>query len=115
METVKEAGIIIAALGGAAGLGVSLYKFLHVLIEGFKHRLVRNHNRDEKLEQIQVTCKELELGVLRLTVNSTDISLEERVDAGARYIELGGNHITKLIYEGLAGKLKKQMEQEERT
>ena len=78
------------------------------------YKLVRNmEKRYEKIndnfEKINDNMKHTELSVLRLIVINDNMPLEERVNAGERYVNKGGNGSIHALYDVLRKQYQKQL------
>ena len=78
---------IITALTVIVALLVSIYKFFR------KQETKEEHDRENYLN------------ILRLTIMSEEMPLEERIAAGDKYIAAGGNGAVKRKYQELLEKL----------
>lgn len=78
---------IITALIVIVALLVSIYKFFR------KQEMKEEHDRENYLN------------ILRLTIMSEEMPLEERIAAGDKYIAAGGNGAVKHRYQELLEKL----------
>lgn len=78
---------IITALTVIVALLVSIYKFFR------KQETKEEHDRENYLN------------ILRLTIMSEEMPLEERIAAGDKYIAAGGNGAVKHKYQDLLEKL----------
>jgi hypothetical protein len=61
-----------------------------------------------KVEKLDSKIDGVSLEVLRLSFHDEKASVEERVDAGYKYLQLGGNGSTRADYEMLVEKYKGQ-------
>lgn len=57
------------------------------------------------LEKLKDNINENTMYTLKLVILNKELSLEERISAGDRYIALGGNGYVKHVYEGLLKEL----------
>ena len=101
METadlIKTADLIIkiGAVAGAITAVIVLYVKIRTAIKtfiGFFKEMRSDLSTVVKHDQEQY------LSILRLTVMSTDMPISERIIAGKKYIDLGGNGDVKKYYE----------------
>lgn len=63
------------------------------------YKIVRN------LERLKDNIDENTMYTLKLVILNKELSLEERIHAGDRYIALNGNGYVKHVYEGLLKEL----------
>ncbi|MGN0554304.1 MAG: hypothetical protein ACI4LI_00225 [Candidatus Fimenecus sp.] len=87
VDKILLAADIITALTVIVALLVSIYKFFRFLITKEEHD------------------RENYLNILRLTIMSEEMPLEERIAAGDKYIAAGGNGAVKHKYQELLEKL----------
>lgn len=85
-------GIVILLLG-------ELFSIISLLVTN----IIQNKSRDKKLteeiKEIKDHQKKNYIGILRLTVMSEEMPVSERIIAGKKYIEEGGNGDVKKFYE----------------
>ncbi len=81
-------GIVIALIGAAAGIVAAVIG-----------NIFSNHRLSEKVDKLAVHSEENYLGLLRLTVMSEEMPISERIIAGKKYIDFGGNGDVKKYYE----------------
>lgn len=79
METIATISAVIGLLGTIGGLFVGLWKIF------------------KKIDSIQDEFKENTLATLRLTIINEHLPEEERINAGRKYIEMGGNGAVKKL------------------
>ena len=104
MEWVDS--VIRAGAFTAAGLG--LWKFINILtnvardIRETKEYVMNNIKNVEDIPDIKQHCEENYLTGLRLTVMCENMPLGERIAAGLKYLEEGGNgEVKKYLIEEL--------------
>lgn len=78
---------IIVALIGLAGIALPI--------------LVSNHSLSKDIKEIKQENKEQSLSILRLTVMADEMPISERLIAGRKYIDRGGNGDVKHYYHKL--------------
>lgn len=71
------------------------------------YKIVRNI--ETKFEKITKNQKETQLSVLRLTVINEAMPLDERIDAGEKYVALGGNGSVHALYDVLREKYEEEL------
>ena len=84
----------IIAAGALAGALAAVFKLLKPIVTAAEEtitivRKMQEHDEDQYLS------------ILRLTIMSPDMPISERIIAGKKYIEKGGNGDVKLYYEKL--------------
>ena len=87
VESIILTSDIITAVTVIVALLVSIYKFFR------KQETKEEHDRENYLN------------ILRLTIMSEEMTLEERIAAGDKYIAAGGNGAVKHKYQELLEKL----------
>ncbi len=87
VESIILTSDIITAVTVIVALLVSIYKFFR------KQETKEEHDRENYLN------------ILRLTIMSEEMPLEERIAAGDKYIAAGGNGAVKHKYQELLEKL----------
>ena len=91
----------IIQIGAAAAVIFGLWKgivaFIRVLdgikndVKETKEYVMDNIKNVESIPSIEEHCRENYLTGLRLTIMSNDMPLGERIAAGVKYLDLGGN------------------------
>lgn len=84
-------------LGGGATAIAAVAKILLPAVNAVKDRL-------HKIDEMAKHDKEQYLAILRLTVMSTEMPISERLIAGKKYIEDGGNGDVAAYYKQLLEK-----------
>ena len=79
METIATISAVMGLLSTIGGLFVGLWKIF------------------KKIDSIQDEFKENTLATLRLTIINEHLPEEERISAGRKYIEMGGNGAIKKL------------------
>lgn len=87
IETLKEVAAIIGYIG----------EIVAIIIAGFKIY----KNLDKKFSSIEEHNKENYIDIKRLTFVSKDMPIGERLDAGEKYVNAGGNGEVKVQYNVL--------------
>lgn len=88
------AAALITAIGVIVGVFLKIYRPIKSVLE--------------KLDRIDKHQTENYIATLRLTIMSEEMPLEERIAAGDKYIEMGGNGAVKHKYEQLLKQLDKE-------
>lgn len=93
--TIKEwiigAAAVFTALGVIAGVIGKFYRQIKSILD--------------KLTEVRACQQEDSMRILRLTIMSEEMPLEERIAAGDKYIAEGGNGTVKHKYEQLLAQL----------
>lgn len=87
-------GSIVTAVSAIIAFGAAFYKFVRKW-----DKWIENKDRHDR---------ENYLNILRLVIMSEEMPLSERIAAGDKYIELGGNGAVKHKYQELLKKLPKE-------
>lgn len=87
VNTIITIGSVITAVSIIITCFVTLYKFIRKV--------------DKKIENFEQKQKDTQLSVLRLTIINDKMPLDERVDAGEQYVEMGGNGSVHVLYDVL--------------
>lgn len=93
---IIKAAAVLGALGVIGGVTGKFYRLIKSVLD--------------KLDRIEKHQTEDYIAMLRLTIMSEEMPLEERIAAGDKYIELGGNGAVKHKYEQLLGELDRRSE-----
>ncbi len=80
-EFIIKAGAVITALGAIFGIIFALVK--------------KAENINESIDKLTEHSTENYINTLRLTIFSNDMPIGERIGAGIKYLEAGGNGETK--------------------
>ncbi len=98
--------------GSAASAAIALITLLTLLCKSVRKlsRFFEEQANDTK--QLRRHDKEQYLAILRLTIVSQEMPLTERIKAGDRYIEEGGNGAVRQLYEQLLTKQPYRREEE---
>lgn len=86
---------VITALSTIIGALITIYKLVN--------------NVEKKFEKIDNNMKETNLSVLRLTIINESMPLDERVDAGEKYVNAGGNGSVHALYDVLREKYENEL------
>lgn len=63
---------------------------------------------EKKFENYDKTLNENTIHILKMALLSEDLPITDRLNAGKRYLELGGNGYGKIIYDQLVESLQKE-------
>ena len=91
MSIVQIAGII-SALGVILGTAWKIHVFLKKM--------------EDRFDRYEETLNENTIHLLKMALLSEDLPIIDRINAGERYLELGGNGYGKIVYERLIAELK---------
>lgn len=94
-DTVIKIAAVVAAVLTIYGAAVKIIKPLNQLVKRFGK--LEDQNRENYLS------------LLRLTISSEEMPLEERIRAGDKYINLGGNGAVRHKYQQLIEQLDKEV------
>ena len=98
IETLKEVALILGYLGTIAGFAFGAFKVYKKI--------------DQKLSTIESHTKENYTDIKRLTFVSKDMPIGERLDAGEKYVNSGGNGEVKVQYNVLKKEYEEQFTHE---
>lgn len=94
LEWVIKIGAAITAIIGIWRLIVAFVHFLDGIkndVKETKEYVMNNIKNVESIPAIEEHCRENYLTGLRLTIMSKDMPIGERIAAGNKYLEAGGN------------------------
>lgn len=91
MSIVQIAGVV-SALGVIFGAAWRIHKFLK--------------NLEDRFDRYEERLDENTIHLLKMALLSEDLPIIDRINAGERYLELGGNGYGKIVYERLIAELK---------
>ena len=87
MKEILLASSLITALSIIITFLIKIYTFFSTL--------------EKKYEEMNTTLKQNNMYILKLTVMNNDMPLVERIKAGERYLQNGGNGLIKQKYDDL--------------
>ena len=93
-KIIVETAGVLGALGVIGGVIAKFYRMIKAVLD--------------KVERMGKYQTENYIATLRLTIMSEEMPLEERIAAGDKYIEMGGNGAVKHKYEQLLKQLDKE-------
>ena len=88
---IVEIGSIVSALLVIMGVVFKLFNVMHKTLD--------------KLDEFEATQKRNEMHIMKLGLFSDSLPLEDRIQCGKRYLELGGNGTGKIQYGILIKKM----------
>ena len=91
---VIEIAAIITASGVITGTVLKIHSILNRI--------------ERKFDDYDDTLKENTVNILKMSLLSEDLPITDRINAGKRYLELGGNGYGKIVY----GQLMRRIEEE---
>lgn len=94
MDIIEIAGFI-TAIGVVIGAIIKIHKILSRM--------------EHKFDEYDSILKENTMHILKMALLSDDLPITDRINAGKRYLELGGNGYGKIVYNHLI----KQIEEEQ--
>ena len=94
MDIIEIAGFI-TAIGVVIGAIIKIHKILSRM--------------ERKFDEYDSIVKENTMHILKMALLSDNLPITDRINAGKRYLELGGNGYGKIIYKQLV----KQIEEEQ--
>lgn len=92
---VIEIATIITASGVITGTVLKIHSILNKI--------------ERKFDDYDDTIKENTINILKMSLLSEDLPITDRINAGKRYLELGGNGYGKIVY----GQLMRRIEEEQ--
>ena len=102
-EIVKGISEGAVAIGGISVIGTFIVKSLRFMKKQNEELEKKEQWRNKKDRNDEENYK----AILRLTVSSSEMPLYERIKAGEKYIEMGGNGHIKALYTELLDKYQK--------
>ena len=94
MKEILLASSLITALSIIITFLIKIYTFFSTL--------------EKKYEEMNTTLKQNNMYILKLTVMNNDMPLVERIKAGERYLQNGGNGLIKQKYDDLLEEFEKR-------
>ena len=96
---------IVIYIGGLAGALVTIVGAVHIATKPLQD-MAKHYNEEREMNKF---CRML---TLRQAVFNTDFSLDERIEAGEKYISEGWNGYTKAYIEALKNKMENNIADE---
>lgn len=84
IDTIIKVAALLGAIGAIIGAGVKLFKFINGIAK--KIELL-----GETIAELKDHSNENYMSLLRLTIMSDEMPIGERINAGYKYLENGGN------------------------
>ena len=84
METIIQIGAALGAVGVIVGAVIKLFNFIKKLADNIS-------NVSATLDGLEKHSNENYMSLLRLTIMSSEMPIGERIVAGHKYLENGGN------------------------
>lgn len=91
VNTIITIGSILTSITVILTAFIALYRFMR------------------KIEKFASNQDEMQLSILRLTVINEQMPLDERVDAGEKYVNKGGNGSIHVLYDVLKEEYEEQL------
>ena len=91
---VIEIAAIITAIGVIVGTVLKIHSILNRL--------------ERKFDDYDNMLKENTLHILKMALLSEDLPITDRINAGKRYLELGGNGYGKIVYNQLIRRIEEE-------
>ena len=91
---------------------VGIYTAIEFL--AFRMRKYIKTTMQDEIEPLKNELKENTLNTLKNTICNTNIPISERLEAGKKYIERGGNGGIKIYYHNLEQEYERKLQKEER-
>ena len=91
---VIEIAAIITAVGVIAGAVLKIHSILDRI--------------ERKFDGYDDTIKENTINILKMSLLSEDLPITDRINAGKRYLELGGNGYGKIVYRQLMRRIEEE-------
>lgn len=95
MEKIILIGSVITSVTIIFSTVITLYKVVRKI--------------DKKIENYEENLKDNQLSILRLIIINENMPLDERVSAGEKYVEMGGNGGVHALYEVIKEKYKEHL------
>lgn len=91
---IIEIAAFITAIGVIAGAVLKIHSVLNRL--------------EKKFDDYDDMLKENTLHILKMALLSEDLPITDRINAGKRYLELGGNGYGKIVYNQLIRRIEEE-------
>lgn len=98
---VNEIAEILLWLAGIATALLSIGKLINVIAKGIKKVISFFHSLRSDMDILRRHEEENYKATLRLVIMSEEMPIEERLDAGEKYVKMGGNGAVKAKYKQL--------------
>lgn len=90
LDVIIKVAAVLSALGVIVGVGVKAWRFI-VKLSNTTREL------NETLGDLKTHSHENYMGILRLTIMSNEMPIGERIVAGKKYLDNGGNGEVKIF------------------
>lgn len=97
---------ILTIITGLIGIATALYKLFHRFGDYMTTQQERSDLEAQWRKDMMERMDDLSMDVLRLAVVNRDMPLQERLAAGTKYVERGGNGYIRAIVEQLEKEVK---------
>lgn len=102
---IIEVGKVVSALLVILGAIASSIKFFSYILK-IKSSIDKYFEETEDYRKVtDEKIKECLLSVLKLIIMNKELSIEERIEAGDKYLKLGGNGYVGRIYKNLLSEI----------
>lgn len=91
---IIEIAAVITAIGVIVGTVLKIHSVLNRL--------------EKKFDDYDDMLKENTLHILKMALLSEDLPITDRINAGKRYLELGGNGYGKIVYNQLIRRIEEE-------
>lgn len=103
----------IVLIGGAAAALISIVAVIRAVIKVLKTAHDFIHGLDQKVNTLVEHDQSQYLAILRLTIVNECMPISERLLAGKKYIEKGGNGDVRALYEELEAQCQEAVDHRE--
>lgn len=114
IQTIIDISKLIGAITVIIGALITIEKWSKGKISNWllKSIFERFEAIDKAIKDTRDHLKKIERDNLKVIIMSEEIPIEERLQAGERYIELGGNSVIKIHYNELKRKYESKIKKE---
>ena len=103
---------LLLLVAGIAGAITTIWKLAALIVEKVKHCIVFFKDMRNELSTVEKHTTENYMKTLQLTIMSEEMPIEERLNAGEKYVSLGGNGAVKAKYKLLQEEYAKEVRHE---
>ena len=104
--------ITLGQLGGCLAFGVAFIGSIEFLALRMR-KYIKTTMQDE-IDPLKLELQENTLNTLKNTICNNNIPISERLEAGKKYIERGGNGGVKIYYHKLEEEYEKKLQKDDR-
>lgn len=97
---------ILAICTGLIGIATAIFRLFNRFGDYMMDQQERSDQEAQWRDDMMERMDDLNMDVLRLAVVNRDMPLQERLAAGTKYVELGGNGYIRAIVEQLEKEVK---------